>query len=116
MEYRKILPYGKPLDNLLRNGYRPSNDVLVFAGLKAWEKSKSFSISYPERVVCMPPWQSPDEYKWPVAHCSVLIIDTLACDPEYIDLIAMNAFREGATVVRAISQNFHLTFYDKDMS
>lgn len=112
----KIPPYGHALHSLQKQGLKPSNDVYIFAGLRAWTKAENFSQRYPERVLCMPPWRDPGEYHWPVKQCAILIIDTLSCDTEYIDLIAVNAFREGATAIRAISQNFLLTIYDKEMS
>jgi hypothetical protein len=113
---KKVPPFGHRLSKLLASGFRPQNDVLVFAGLRAWYKAKSFSISYPERVLCIPPWADPEQFYWPVQQCSVLVIDTLACELEYIDQIAGCVFREEAQIVRSISQNFQLTTYHKEMS
>lgn len=116
MEQRKIPPYGKSLRDLQRQGLRPANDIYVFTGLRAWQKSHCFALMYPERLLCLPPWQDPTTFLFPVKGCSILIHDTLASDMDYIDSLASAVFTEGATAVRFISQDFKLIIYNKDMS
>src|SRR6476469_4859289 len=116
MQKGKIPPHGKALADLQRQGLRPNNSIYIFAGLLAWQKAAAFSYTHPERTLCLPPWQSPANYHWPVRDCCVLIFDTLGSDVDYIDSIAACVFRDGAQTVRFIQNNFNLIIYDKDPS
>ncbi len=115
MQKVKIPPYGWALHQLQRNGLRPSNDVYVFIGNKAWQKAKEFSSIYPKRIMMIPPWLSANDYNWPVKACAVLIFDTGYAEIDYVDEIAKRLFKEGASHVRSVDTDFKLTIHQKDL-
>lgn len=111
---KKFLPYSKPLCALVKTGCLPINDVLLFIGNKAWDKAKSFSISYPNRTLALPPWHSPGEYYWPIKGCSLLVFDTGYAEQDYLNELAVCLYENYASKVRMISPDFELNVYHKE--
>lgn len=111
---KKLPPYGKPLFELQKNSCRPKDSIYLFIGNKAWQKGESFSISIPERLLILPPWNDPNEYHWPVKECDVLIFDTGYAEVSYIDDLAFNLYQHNAQIVRSVSPDFILTVYHKE--
>ncbi len=114
IQEKKLPPFGKPLYELLKAGFRPNNDVKLFIGIKAWEKGKAFSVSYPAQTLILPPWVSPFSYIWPVKQCDILIFDTGYAEKAYIEQLAFLLLQDGANIVRAVSSEYLLTVYKKD--
>lgn len=111
---KKLPPFGKGLNALIESGQRPSNSILVYTGNHAWEKGHGFSISYPERLLILPPWLSPETYYWPVTGCDVLITDTGFAEDDYIEDLVLCLFSYGATVCRFISHDYIFTKFTKE--
>lgn len=114
MVHKKFLPYSKPLADLIKTGYAPTNDVNVFIGMKAWNKGKIFALSYPQRTLVLPAWQNPSDYYWPVKECSILILDTGYAEPDYLYDLAACLYENEATIVRLIDTDFKLINYHKE--
>lgn len=111
---KKIPPYGKPLDELIRSGLRPTNSINLFIGTHAWEKGKSFSLSYPTRTLALPAWQSPHNYSWPVQGCDILIHDTSYANEDYVRELAYALYQHEADIVRFINSEKSIITYHKD--
>jgi hypothetical protein len=110
----KIPPYGKPLYDLIKSGFKPNNDIKLFIGNKAWEKGKNFSISYPHNTLILPPWFSPQSYYWPVKQCDVLIFDTAFAKEEYIEELATSLYEQDANKVRFVNSDYELIVFHKE--
>src|ERR1700741_440844 len=111
---KKLPPFSKPLFELFQKGLYPSNSVNVFVGHYAWQKGKSFSISYPKWTIALPPWESAFKYKWPVANYDICLIDTGGSDDEYLEETTFVLLESGARLVVAIDQDLNINFYRKD--
>jgi hypothetical protein len=111
----KLPPYAKPLKDLIDSRLRPNNDVYVFIGKDAWTKGKSFSISYPERTIAIPPWQSPESFIWAVKQCDILIVDTGFADASYIHELVYCLYENGANNVRLVTPDFSIVLFKKDI-
>ena len=111
---KRLPPYAKPLFELFQKGLRPSNSVNVFVGHRAWQKGKSFSISYPQCTVALPPWESAFKYIWPVASYDICLIDTGGCEEEYLEETTFVLLESGARIVAVIDQDFNILIYRKD--
>lgn len=114
MLYKKSLPFSKPLTELIAKGYAPTNDVMIFIGNKAWRKGKSFSLSYPERTLALPPWHDPRDYHWPVQECDILIIDTGYPEIDYVNDLVSELYDADASIVRMITHENILKIYNKE--
>jgi hypothetical protein len=101
----KLPPFSKNLCHLIRNGSRPLNDINLFIGDDAWQKGKSFSISYPDRTLILPPWISAHEYFWPVKDCGVIIFDTGYASDGYVEEVVLTLFGHGASIVYFICKD-----------
>jgi hypothetical protein len=111
---KKFLPYSKPLADLIKSGFAPSNDVNVFLGQNAWAKGKKFAVSYPERTLVLPPWENPSDFYWPVKECDVLVCDTGYAELDYLHDLALCLYESAASIVRMISPDFKITIYHKE--
>lgn len=109
-----LLPFSKPLSDLIDSGVAPSNDVNVFIGMHALKKSEAFAVSYPQRTIALPPWHNPLGYYWPVSECSILVIDTGYAEPDYLNDLAASLYEADATIVRMITPDFELKIYHKE--
>jgi len=110
----KLVPYGKPLYELLLEGKNPSNSVYVYIGQKSWEKGQNSSISRPTRTLVLPPHHLPQSYKWPVQGCEILLIETSNLVTEYIEDIVQVLFDYDADRVVLLSSNLSITLYKKE--
>ena len=111
----KLPPFAKPLFELQKTGYKPTNDIYLFTGYKAWEKGKAFSISYPQRVMIIPPWYDPCDYTFPVNGCGVMLFDSGYALDEYIETTAACLFRDGATKIYFIPTDYsQIIIYNKE--
>lgn len=108
----KLPPFGKYLSGLLKSGQYPTNDVYIFIGLNAWESASDFQLSRPG-TLCLPPYELPERYIWPVVNCDILIFDT-SCDEAYVENVALCLLCNGANIVRYISPDNQLSIYKKD--
>ncbi len=115
IQEKKLPPFGKPLYELLKAGFRPNNDVKLFIGIKAWEKGKAFSVSYPAQTLILPPWVSPFSYIWPVKQCDILIFDTGYAQQVYLEELIYCLHMDGANKVRSICPVFKFSVYEKDI-
>ena len=107
-------PFGKPLQQLLSKGVRPSNSIYFYVGYHAWDKGKMSSISRPERTLILPLEKSVLDYDWPVNECEILMIETSQLKTEYLENVAHVLLSEGADKVVLISLNLLPTIYKKD--
>lgn len=108
---KSLPPYGAPLAIAIAQGKVTSNDIYLFCGWRAWHKSTAFHRSRP--VLCLPPWEWPTQYKWPVRYCPVLIFDTGGSEQEYLDQLASTLYYHGASNIRVVSPDFELCCYTK---
>ncbi len=115
MSAKKLPPFGKPLMDLQLQNLRPNNTVYVYIGTNAWAKGKARSVSYPTQTLVLPAYLSAYSYYWPVQQCDVLICDTAYCDASYVEELALCLYDHDAHVVRALSSDFTLTVYQKDL-
>lgn len=111
---RKLPPFGAKLAQLLSQGLKPSNDVYLFIGNKAWAKGNNSTLMRPTRTLILPPWLSASTYEWPVRQCDILIIDTGFAEPPYIEHLTYCLYKDGADIVRFVSPDFELTVYHKE--
>lgn len=111
----KLPPYARPLHDLISSGVRPSNDVYVLIGQHAWQKGKNLSVSYPNRIITLPPWNSPFSYYWPVNDCDILVCDTGYANSDYLLELAQCLYEHDATIVRVISPEYKLSIYHKEV-
>ena len=65
----KIPPFGNTFIKNIRK------DVYLFIGYKSWSKAKNFQTSKPG-TLCLPAYQCPFQYKWPVKNLEVMVFDT----------------------------------------
>jgi hypothetical protein len=105
MTYKKQLPFSKPLRELQAKGLVPTNDVMIIIGNHAWRKAKNLSISFPERVLALPPWNNPLDYYFPVQNCSTMIVDTGFVNDDYLTDLARCLYEHDATKVFFISHD-----------
>jgi hypothetical protein len=110
----KIPPFGKPLMQLLAQGFLPNNNVYLFIGKLSWEKGKNSSYCRPSRTLILPPNDLPFSYEWPVYGCDILMIETSRLSNEYIEDITSVLFDFGAIKITLISTENLLTVYKKD--
>lgn len=105
----KLAPYSKYLiENL-----SPKNDVYLFIGRSAWQKAQAFQVCRPG-TLCLPAYEDPSTYIWPVENCDILIFDTSFCDMDYIEDLAQCLFTHNANIVRYVSFEGFLTTYKKE--
>lgn len=102
---QKLPPYGKPLASLLQSGFKPNNDVYVIIGKHAWKKAHGLSISYPQRVLCLPPYECPSVYEWPVKQCDILLVNTGYGHDDYAQDVAFYLYQQGASLVHTITRD-----------
>ena len=110
----KLVPYGKPLYELLLEGKSPGNSVYVYVGKKSWEKGQKSSSSRPTQTLVLPPHHLPQSYKWPVQGCEILLIETSNLVTEYIEDVVQVLFDYDANRVALLSLNLLLTIYEKE--
>lgn len=115
MLQKKYPPFSKSLRDLINKGYRPTNDVLIFIGNDAWKQACEKIKSAPERVICLPPWLSPNDFYFPVKECDILIFDTGYAEEDYLIELAERLYDDGANIVRLISPDHKLFIYHKEM-
>ena len=111
---RKIPPYGKPLDNLIKSGYRPQNSINIFIGTRAWEKGRGFSISHPTTTLVLPAWEAAAYYFWPVKGCDILIHDTSYADDDYVNELVCALYQHEADIARFINDEKKLIIFHKE--
>lgn len=112
---KKLPPYGRPLADLIKKGFRPNNDINLFIGNKAWQKGNSFSITCPTRTLVLPPWLSPFDYHWPVKQCGILLFDTGYADKTYLEDLIYCLFKNEAASIYLVFPQFSSIFYKKDV-
>ena|ERR1035437_1674323 len=109
----KLPPFGTYLHYFYSNNLpMPKNSVYIFIGHKASRKAENFQISRPG-AMCLPPYECPSTYFWPVKDCDILIFDTGWPDQNYLDDLVCCLYQYDALVVRSISPEFKLTIHDK---
>lgn len=104
----KLPPFGKKVQSILNKTTK--NDIYLFCGNHAWEKSKNHSISR-SLTLCLPPWTDPTDYQWPVKDYPVIVFDTGASEDSYIRRLAYSLFLSGANRVISVSPFNECTFY-----
>ena len=111
MSTKKIPPFGNRLrsDIVLRKRNKKYS-VWVVCGSKAWDKATNRVISHPY-TLCLPPWLDPNEYRWPVKDCEIMLLDSGCSDEAYLDLIAHTLFSSGAKSITAINAMCETIFY-----
>jgi hypothetical protein len=114
MPGKKIPLYGIPLYNLQKKGERPTNSIYLFIGQNARKKGEAFKISQPTRLLVLPPYLSPFDFRWPVDQCSVIIFDSGYPDEEYIKDTVHCLYEAGATKVIYSSPEGKTTIFDKE--
>ena len=96
---KRLAPFGRELEKQLATGMKPRNDIFFCLGKHAWEKAKHFANTH--AVLVLPPNESPYDYEWPVAGCSVLIFGTSPLPISYIEATAYCLLTANAEIVRA---------------
>lgn len=112
----QLPPFAKPLYDLHMKGQIPLCGVWLFLGKDSWAKGKAFSISYPARVLAIPPWNSALTYYWPVRDCDILMVDTGFSNDDYLDEVASCIYEFDAKIVRLITFDNALIIYHKEVS
>lgn len=112
---KKTPPFGKALAFYLLNNDPSAKYIYLFIGINAWHaaKKRSFTNSL---ILCLPPFESPLIYEWPVRKCDILVIDTGMCEQDYVEGIAICLLHHGANIVHYCSPDYQLTIYEKDFS
>lgn len=111
---KRIPPFGKPLAQLIEDGFRPNNSINLFIGMNAWQKGQNFSKSYPTRTLILPPWHSSLSYYWPVKDCDILIFDTGYAENKYVNELAAALYQHEAEIVRFIDPYDNFIVYHKE--
>lgn len=96
----KILPFGKELSLLIKNGLKPNCQFIdIFIGKNSWLRGKQNSKLWPLATLVLPFCEWPENYFWPVAQSSVLIHDTGCCAPDYISEVIVNISNHSASSI-----------------
>lgn len=111
--FRRLAPYSSNLAQRLALHDMPTNDVYMFIGYNAWQKSAAFADRQ-NGIICLPFNESPFDYTYPVSGCDVLLFDTGQCLQRYIEDVVICLFAHDANIVRYISPNGLLTVFKKD--
>lgn len=98
---KKLPPYGAPILSAIEQGLTPINDIYLFCGRNAWHKATGMNKQRP--TLCLPPWEDPSIFDWPVKNCDILILDTGGSDQDYIDAIAASLFACKASIIRVVT-------------
>jgi hypothetical protein len=109
---KKLPPFSKLLFHLLASGQRPLNDVYCFCGYHAWQKAKAFS-KY-QFVLCLPPYEDPAIYRWPVKNCDILLFGTGYIEAVYIEEFVYILLKYNARIVRAINSDFEIAVFHRE--
>jgi hypothetical protein len=105
----RLPPYGATLAKLLSQGRVPKNDVYCFCGLSAWKKATFFK-KY-RYCLCLPPFEDPAIYHWPVKNCAIILFETGNLDTQEIEEIAFHLLKSGAAIVRAVNYDDHVAVF-----
>ena len=69
--HRRLPPFGRALDSVLKAGRKPTNSVFCFVGSECWHYAKYHSQHQP--VLALPPGDTASDYYWPVNRLDCLI-------------------------------------------
>lgn len=109
---KKTIPFGHKLKKSLSTGYKPKDDIYCFCGLNAMDKALAFSKT--RLVLCLPPYEPPSNYYWPVAGCDILLFDTGNLAISDIEETAYVLLSSGASIVRAVTPDYQLIIFRKE--
>lgn len=107
----KLPPFSLSLGKFFSTGKIPKNDIYLFCGMSAWRKAKYFSQH--RFTLCLPPYEEPGTYYWPVKNRDVLLFDTGNLDVPYIEETVFCLLRAGSPVVRVVSCDSKIFIYRK---
>lgn len=99
---KPLPPFGRILEETLRRGLSPRNDLRLYVGHRAISRAKSDMERTSWVSLALPESDSPSSYRWPVAGCEVLIIPGGNFEGETLQRLARALLQDGAVVVRAI--------------
>ena len=105
-------PFGKTLLEWQKQGVRPQNSVYLHAGYNAYARAAKAQASR-LGTICLPPYEDPSGFFWPVWSCDVLIFDRGFSDPEYLNDLAYYLYKCKAAIVRCVTSDFDLLIFDK---
>jgi len=108
----KIVPYGAVLAKLINQGLVPENDVYVFCGLNAWQKAGFFNKC--RLTLCLPPYEDPAIYHWPVKNCEIVLFETGNLETKDIEEIAYHLLQSGASIVRAVNSDDEVAIFRRE--
>ncbi len=69
--HRRLAPFGRALDAVLKAGRKPTNSVFCFIGSECWHYAKHHS-QY-QAVLALPPGDTASNYYWPVSGLDCLM-------------------------------------------
>jgi len=105
----KLPPFGKYLENIKEIAC--INSIYLFIGPNSFTKAKDWFNQRPG-TICLPPYDCPSLYRWPVKDCDILIIDTGFCESDYLNDIAYFLYLYGAVKVRCLLSDNKLLIFD----
>ena len=108
----KLPPYGKYLDELQKQGIKYNNSVYIFVGENSFKKAQNFQISRPT-TMCLPAYDCPSLYRWPVKDCEILIFDTSFCEEDYLNDLAYYLFEAGASKIVLSTTDFKIITFNR---
>lgn len=94
--------------NLLPLGYS-SQFLFVFIGHQALK----MSAKWQPFAMAIIPWQSPQEFFWPVKGRKVAIFDTGYADDDYLKELVIELYKAQALEVIALSPDYFTTIFKK---
>lgn len=111
--HKKLPPFGKELSQIISSGKKPKTAVYVYVGFNAWTRAKK-SYNDGDLVLCIPPYECPTLYHYPVSNCNIVILSTPEIEDEYLEDLILCLYNFKANMVAVITGNNELLLFKRD--
>jgi hypothetical protein len=110
---QKLPPYGKQLLNSIALGENLTSTIYIYIGWNAWSRAKK-SYNDGDLTLCIPPYQCPTLYHYPVSNCNTVILSTPEIEDDYLEDLILSLYKFKANMVAVITGDNELLLFKKD--